>query len=193
MPLHVSPSAKPVEARLAKKAERQSWAPGFPAEDVASYVWATPEARTLFGDPPWHLHPPEEPQLEDLVENVAKVRRAAARGEAKAVRLYARQGVELAPWLLRTLNREVFVRDRGNALAAAMSLEVAPEHFRSDLPVCLGVVEASDDDVHTACLRLARELLAFLRERAPDVDPQPDIARYLADGTLERHLGIDTD
>jgi hypothetical protein len=59
--------------------------------------------------------------------------------------------------------------------------------------VCLGVVEASDDDMHTACLRLARELLAFLRERAPDVDPQPDIARYLADGTLERHLGIDTD
>jgi hypothetical protein len=155
-------------------------------------VWATPEARTLFGDPPWHLHPPEGPQLEDLVENVAKVRRAAARGEAKAVRLYARQGAELAPVLLRTLNREVSSCATGNALAAAMSLEVAQEHFCSDLPVCLGVVEASDYDVHTACLRLACELLAFLRERARDVDPQPDIARYLADGTLERHLGIDT-
>jgi len=59
--------------------------------------------------------------------------------------------------------------------------------------VCLGLVPADDDAVRGAAFRLGRELLAFLRERRPDVDPQPDIAEYLADGTLERHLGFSTD
>jgi hypothetical protein len=40
---------------------------------------------------------------------------------------------------------------------------------------------------------LEPRLLAFLRERKPDVDDRPDIAGYLADGTLERHLGFTTD
>jgi hypothetical protein len=44
--------------------------------------------------------------------------------------------------------------------------------------------------VRAARERLARGLLALLRERAPDVDPQPDLPRDLADGTLERHLGF---
>jgi hypothetical protein len=56
--------------------------------------------------------------------------------------------------------------------------------------VALGLAYATDDEVEAAALRLGRELLVLLRERAPDVDPQPEIARYLADGTLERHLGF---
>ena len=192
-PLHVSLSVKPIAEWLAKRGEPQSWALGFPVEHVVSHVWATREARGRLGDPPSNTHPPQEPQLEDFVEYVAKVRRAATRGEVMEIRMRARQGAELTPALLRKLNREVFVRDRPEALAAALSLEVEPEHFRSDLPVCLGVVHATDDDVLEATLRLARELLAFLRERAPEVDLQPDIARYLTDGTLERHLGFETD
>lgn len=85
------------------------------------------------------------------------------------------------------------VCDRRAALEAALSLRVAPEHYRDDLSVCLGLVPVDDDAVQEAALRLGRELLAFLRERKPDVDDQPDIAGYLADGTLERHLGFDTD
>jgi hypothetical protein len=54
----------------------------------------------------------------------------------------------------------------------------------------VGVVPAGDADVEEAVLRLGREVLAFLRERKPDVDPRPDISQYLADGTLERHLGF---
>ncbi|CAN5800332.1 hypothetical protein BH20ACT14_BH20ACT14_04810 [soil metagenome] len=52
---------------------------------------------------------------------------------------------------------------------------------------------ADDDVVGAAALRLGRQLLAFLRERKPDVDDQPDIAGYLAEVTLERHLGFATD
>ena len=97
----------------------------------------------------------------------------------------------LAPGLLRTLNAEVVVRDRREALDAALSLRVAPGHVRDDLTVCLGLVGADDAGVAQAALRLAAELLALLRQHAPDVDPQPDIAQYLADGTLERHLGFE--
>ena len=34
------------------------------------------------------------------------------------------------------------------------------------------------------------DLLAFLREDAPDIDQKPEIARYLTDSTLEEHLGL---
>jgi hypothetical protein len=84
----------------------------------------------------------------------------------------------------------VVVHDRREALTAALALRVTPEHYGADLPVVLGLVEAGDPAVIDAALRLGRELLAFLREHHPDVDAQPDIARYLADGTLERHLGF---
>ena len=47
-----------------------------------------------------------------------------------------------------------------------------------------------DARVRAAAERLARGLLALIRERAPGVDPQPEVGRYLADGTLERHLGL---
>jgi hypothetical protein len=41
-----------------------------------------------------------------------------------------------------------------------------------------------------AVARLGSELLAFIRERTPNVDDQPELTRYLADGTLERHLRL---
>ena len=189
-PLHVSPSVKSVAGWLAKRAEPQPWALGFPAEHVARYVWAKPEARVLLGDPPSNLHPPEAPQLEDFVEYLTKLRRAAERQDGAGIRLSAREAALLVPGLLRTLNAEVVVRDRFDALEAALSLEVAPEHYDEDLPVMLGLVGASDALVAHSSLRLGSELLAFLREHKPDADPQPDIARYLADGTLERHLGF---
>jgi hypothetical protein len=107
--------------------------------------------------------------------------------------MYARCAALLAPRLVLPLNDEVVVHDRRDALDAALSLRVVPEHYREDLSVCLGLVPADDDSVRDSALRLAGELLAFLRERGPGVDDQPDIARYLVDGTLERHLGFATD
>jgi predicted nucleotidyltransferase len=191
-PLHVSPSVKSLARWLARRNEPQAWALGFPAEQAALYAWATNEARAVLGDPT-HVHPPAEPELEDFVEYVQKLRRAAARGESMQVRMRARQASMLAPGLLRTLNDDVVVRDGGHAHETALAFAVAPEHYRDDLAACLGLVRADDDEVERAALRLARELLAFLRERKPDADPQPDIARYLADGTLERHLGFAED
>lgn len=90
--------------------------------------------------------------------------------------------------MLRELSPERLVRDRREAIQAAVDLPVVPEHYRVDLPVSLGLTTANDDQVREAAMRLASEVLAFLRERNPDVDGQPEIARYLTDGTLERQL-----
>ena len=62
------------------------------------------------------------------------------------------------------------------------------EHWQEDLRVCLGLAAAGDDQLAASAARLGRELLVFLREHKPDVDPQPDVIRYLSDGTLERQL-----
>ena len=193
-PLHVSPGVRSLERYVAERDEpaKWRWAFGFPVLDEMLYVWAHDEARQLIGDPPSIVRTPAPPELEDFVEFVTKVRRASARGDGVGVRLYAPYAALLAPGLLRSLNDEVVVCDRRVALDAALSLRVAPEHYRDDLSVSLGLVPADDDAVAESALRLGRELLAFLRQRKPDVDDQPDIAGYLADGTLERHLGFPT-
>lgn len=192
-PLHVSPSVKSLTSWLAKREEPQGWALGFPVFHVVRYVWATDEARARLGDPPSNVHPPPPPELEDFVEFLQKALRCSLYEDGSGVRLFAREAALLAPRLLWPLNDDVVVRDRREALEAAFSLRVAPEHYRDDLSVCLGVLSADDDAVLEAALRLGRELLAFLREHKPDVDDQPDIAGYLANGTLERHLGFKTD
>jgi hypothetical protein len=157
---------------------------------VVRYVWATAAARAALGDPPSNAHPPAEPELEDFVEFLGKVRRSARLGDSIGVRTFAHEVAALAPGLLRTLNPGIVVRDRREAVEAARSLQVAPEHYREDFEIAFGLVMANDEAVERSALRLGRELLAFLRERNPNADPQPDIAGYLADGTLERHLGF---
>jgi hypothetical protein len=189
-PLHVSPSVKSLDTWLAKRGEIQQWALGFPVEHVVRYVWATDEARVALGDPPSNFHPPAEPQLEDFVECLGKVRRFTRLGDSIGVRAFAREAAALAPGLLRTLNPEIVVRDPREAIEAARSLKVSPKHYGEDFEVAFGLVLASDEAVERSAVRLGAELLAFLRERKPDVDPQPDIAGYLADRTLERHLGF---
>lgn len=94
----------------------------------------------------------------------------------------------LAPGLLRSLNPERVVLDRRDALEAALTLPVVPDRYRDRMLVCLGVAPAPDAQVVEAMVGLARSLLVFLRERNPDVDPQPEIGLCLADGTLERWL-----
>jgi hypothetical protein len=189
-PLHVSLGAHSLAYWLAARREPAWWTFGFPTVYHAAYVWATPEARTRLGPDPSIVHPPGAPQLEALVECATKVLRARSREDAVGTRFHARKVAELTPYLLIGLNEEVVVDSPREALDAALSLSVAPEHYRDDMAVCLGLTAASVEEVGRAALSLTRELLVFLRERKPDVDPQPDLPRYLADGTLERYLGF---
>ena len=145
--------------------------------------------RARLGDPPSNRHPPAPPELEDFVEALTKVRRARDGSDPLGARWHAQTAAALAPGLLRRLNPERVVRDRREALDAALGLPVAPTGYAGDLAECLGLTAAADEEVAAAALRLGRGLLAFLREHDPDVDPQPGVAEALRDGSFQRQLG----
>lgn len=186
-PLHVSAGTKTIEEWIEARSRPAAWALGFPAVCDVRYLWVTASARQLLGDPV-NRHPAAPPELEDFVEHTVKVKRAAGLGDGAGARWDAQAAAALAPGLLRSLNPERCVHDRRDALEAALTLQVAPGGYRARMLVCLGITQASDAEVVESMLELARSLLAFLGDRNPGVDPQPEIGRCLADGTLERWL-----
>jgi hypothetical protein len=187
--LQVSAEADSLASWLAGAAEPASWSLGLATAEAAVYVWALDAGRAVLGADPTLRQPASPPELGDVVETAIKVRRAFAAGDSLGGRLQARILGELTPRLLVPLNPERRVRHPREALDAALDMPVAPAGYREALLACLGLVPLSDAEVAAAADRLVRGLLAFLRERRPDVDPQPELARYLADGTLERQLG----
>jgi hypothetical protein len=50
----------------------------------------------------------------------------------------------------------------------------------------MGLTTAALDEVVRATIRLVSGTLRLARERNPIIDRQPEIERYLVDGTLER-------
>lgn len=189
-PLHVSAGAMTSDKWLADAREPARWSLGFPAINAAAYLWTDAETRARLGDDPSLLHPAAEPELEDFLDFVFKAKRSANNDDELGLRWYAQGAALLAPTLLIPLNEERTVRDRRDALDAALTLAVAPDNFAASLATSLGLTSASGGEVKAAVARIGSDLLAFLREHSPDVDQQPEIARLLADGTLERHLGL---
>lgn len=187
-PLHVSAGTRTVESFLARRDEPAGWWLGLPLFEPARYAWATAEARGTLGEDPSIRRPAGPPELGDFYELCIKVKRAVAGNDSFGLRVWALAAAELAPRLLLPLNEPVLVSSRREAAEAALAVAIAPEHYAEDLRTCLGLAAADDEALARAALRLGRELLAFLREHKPDVDPQPDLVRYLADGTLERQL-----
>ena len=105
------------------------------------------------------------------------------------MRVYALAAAELAPGLLLPLNDPPLVSSRREAAEAALNFPVAPEHCAEDLRRVPRPAPGKDEDARgLRRVRLALELLAFLREHKPDVDPLPDLVRALVSGTLERQL-----
>jgi phosphoribosyl-AMP cyclohydrolase len=186
--LHVSAGFECLDDWLRDADEPSTWSLGFPTESAACFLWSTPEARTSLPDPPSLQRPAGSPELEDFVEAAIKARRALASNDHLGARFHAHSIGWLAPRLLIPLNQEWRVHDRREAMEAALSLPLAPEHYRDDLIGCLGLQSLSDPEFERAALRLPVEMLAFLRTHRPDIDPQPWLGRYLLDGTLERHL-----
>ena len=185
--LHVSAGAKSTDELRRLRSIPAGWSLGFAVDGPGVWVWSTAAAVAALGDPPGFSHPPGEPGLEDFVEWCAKALRAS---DALALRVAAYGMAETAPVLIRDLNAPLTVRNRVEAVRAAIELAVSPDGWADDLATLLALATADDARVREAAERLARGLLALLRERAPGVDPQPELGRYLIDGTLERHLGL---
>jgi len=186
--LHVSAgfaSGRWLRERLAQPA---SWSLGFAVEDVAYWAWATGAATAALGDPPDMSRPPGEPELEDFVEFCSKALRAT---DSIALRVAARGAAEEAVPLLRDLNAPERVHSRAGAMRAALGYATAPDGWRDDLAMSWGLTPVGDDELRRAVERLALGTLALLREKGSRVgDGQPELTRYLHDGTLERHLGL---
>jgi len=187
-PLHVSAGAKSLARWVERAQEPADWSLGFPTEEAGLFVWTEGTARATLGDPPVTRRPAAPPELEDFLECATKAQRASAGGASVGARWHAHDLATRAPCLLLPLNLERRVTDRRDALQAALEVPNAPSGYRDDLLLCLGLTAADDATVAATASRLARGVLAFLRQHRPDVDTQPDLARYLADGTLQRRL-----
>ena len=187
-PLHVSAGVKTLEQWMAKAEEPANWWLGLPIHEPARYAWVTDEARSRLGEDPSLRRPAGPPELEDFFEFAVKVKRAGANDDALGVRVWAMSLGELAPRLLLPLNEPVLVSSRREAAEAALGFADAPEQWAEDLAICLGLSPADDESIGTAAMRLAGEVLSYLRQHKPDVDPIPDLVAALTDGTLERHL-----
>lgn len=187
-PLHVSIGARRLEEWLERRHQPASWSFGFPVEAPARFAWTAKESvRKKLGDPPTIRRPAGRSELEDFFELAMKLRRAVSTRDWIGARWWARVLADLAPALLVPLNPERRVSDQRTALEAALALPNVPDGWREHLSVCFGLEPAANAEVADHGLRLARSVLAFLRERRPDVD-QPDLAVHLAAGTLERML-----
>ncbi|MDQ2741616.1 MAG: nucleotidyltransferase domain-containing protein, partial [Chloroflexota bacterium] len=187
-PLHVSCGCKLLDRWIENGREPAEWSLGFPTEEATTVLWATDAARRRLGDPPTVYRPAGMPELEDFVESASKAQRALVSRDGAGARWHAHDMAAYAPTLLVSLNPERRVTDRRDALAAALALPLAPPHYAADLATCLALDCVAGLTLTVAALRLPQELLAFLRARQPDLDPLPWISRYLADGSLERHL-----
>ena len=187
-PLHVSAGVRTARDFLARRDIPAGWWLGLPALEPALYAWSTDQARAMLGADPSIRRPASPPELEDFFEFSMKVKRAAAADDGFGLRVWALGAAELAPRLLLPLNPPVLVSSRREAAEVALSFPTAPDHYSDDLRVCLGLGPADDEAVKGAALRLGLELLAFLREHKPDVDPLPDLIECLVSGALERQL-----
>lgn len=187
-PLHVSAGVSTPEEWLAKGSTPAHWSLGFPAMVQARYLWGRPEAQAELGASPSLRHPPGVPHLGDFVEWVVKAGSYARAQDEPGLRWFAHIASSLAPGVLIPLNPPRVVGDRREALDAALNLGVAPAHYAEDLRICLGLAAATAREVHASIGRLGQEVVALLREQAPGIDPQPDISRYLTDGTLGQHV-----
>lgn len=171
--------------------EPASWSLGFPVLEPQRYVWSTPNAIQLLGPDPSLHFPGGPPEFGDFVELHMKIRRAVERQDHRQLRWAARLLAEYAPPLLRPFNDDVVVSTPLEAYAAALSLANAPEHYREDFETCAGFVPATDAEIAAAAARLAREMVAYLRERAPESGHEPDsLEEALRSGALERYMGF---
>lgn len=168
-----------------------SWAFGFPVLEPQRYVWSTPAAVQVLGaDPSFHF-PAAPPEFGDFVELYSKIKRAVERQDRYLLRSAARLLAEHAPPLLRPFNDAVVVRTPLEAFAAASSLANAPEHYREDFKTCAGFRAATDAEIAASAARLAQEMVAYLRERAPRSGHEPDsLDEALSSGALERYMGF---
>lgn len=190
LPLHISARSDYSLAAWDQEAtESEDWAFGLPVEIVHSWVWCSdPALRETLGEWPVLRKPGSEPEIEDMVDALLKMRRA---GDVIGTRLQAMAVARYAAPCIVALSSLAPVHDPRGAVNALLTLPVAPDRWSYDIAGCLGLVERATAEIRESAERLVPGVLQMLRAVNPYADPQPDIAKYLMDGTFERIIGCD--
>lgn len=189
-PLHVSARCDlNIDVWEEEREQPEDWALGLPVELPHAWLWRGDQRLAeLLGDHPVLSKPGGPPEIEDMVDAAVKTRRHARGGDELGARLEAQAAAHFAAPTVCALNDPEPVTDPRSALAAVLALPIAPSGWKVDLPVAMGLTTAALDEVVEATIRLVSGTLRLARERNPIVDRQPEIGRYLIDGTLESLL-----
>lgn len=191
-PVHVSVAVQCLPDWLHDAAEPVSWAYGLPARETTRLAWACDEAIHERLDHPWREHPPAEPELEDTIDALGKVRNASLAGDDLGVRQAAMSIARWIPSLLIPLNPLVFAQHPREALDLILAFPVAPIGYRDDMLRCLGMSQerTSARDLHDAAIRVVRGVLPLMREHEASMRERlpADLYGMLVDGTLERYI-----
>lgn len=186
LPLHISArSDYSLAAWEQEDGESEGWAFGFPVEIVHAWVWySDPILRENLGEQPMLRKPGAEPEVEDMVDTLLKMRRA---DDGIGTRLHAMEVARYAAPCIVALNTGAPpVCDPRGALDALLTLPIAPQRWSYDMTGCLGLAERATSEIRDSAERVALGVLQMLRQINPYADPQPDVAKYLIDGTFER-------
>ena len=189
-PLHVSARCDlTIGVWDEEREEPEDWALGLPVKLPHVWLWhGDGRLAELLGDHPVLSKPGGPPEIEDMVDAALKMRRHASGDDELGARLDAQAAARFAAPTVCALNDPGPVTDPRSALAAVLALPIAPPGWQADLPVAMGLTTAAVGEIAETTIRLVSGTLRLARERNPGVDRQPEIERYLIDGTLERLL-----
>jgi hypothetical protein len=185
--VHISAAVESLSGWLADAEEPSSWSLGLPTTETTQLLWAASDELRLQLDRPFISHPAAEPEVEDTMEALGKIRSALARGDDVGVYRNANKLAKLIPTLLVPLNPRSPVSNSRTAIEAVCTMPNLPEGFASDWLVCMGYVDTrTPRSTAASAERMFTAVLAML-----PADPEvvgDDIARLLADGRIRDYL-----
>ena len=193
--VHVSVAVERLDDWVRGFREAASWSFGQPSREVTKLVWLGRPSLRAELDRSFRDHPGGEPELEDFIEELGKARNASLRGDEVSLRLAVQEVAQLCPTLLVALNEPVFPGTRPEALKAALAFAVAPDGYRDDMLLCLGLSgrPSTPDEILAAGERLVFGTLAILEENADTISPRqpPYLPELLRSGLLRTYLEQD--
>ncbi|HEV2529526.1 MAG TPA: nucleotidyltransferase domain-containing protein [Thermomicrobiales bacterium] len=187
---HVSVAVHGAERWLERMAEPAHWAFGLAARQATRLLWCPDQGLAEPLDRPAFDQPPDDPEVEDTIEALGKMRGAHAACDPVGLRLAARTLAEGCPGLLLPINPPVRPGTRRAALEAACAFPVAPTGYRDDLLACLGLSPDThpDEALLAAGERLVLGILDLMADHADAYEGliAADLLGYVRDGAWRR-------
>lgn len=185
--VHVSAAVEGIDGWLADADEPSSWGLGLPTAETTRLLWAANDDLRRQLDQPAKMHPAADAEVEDAVEAFAKMISALGKGDAAGLYSNALKLATLIPTLLVPVNDVPLVASPRQAIDAILAMTHVPAGFREDWLTCMGYVDHRS--LESTCASAERMLLGSLALLPADAEiVGEDIARIMADGSLERYI-----